>query len=71
MLPERRKFRRSAARSSHNMLTMMPDDDIADLELQFARQLYARCLELHGEDHEQTRLVLNYVLALEHRDSPD
>ena len=32
-----------------------------DLKLQFARQLYEGCLERHGEDHEQTRLILQYV----------
>ena len=32
-----------------------------DLKLEFARQLYEACRERHGEDHEQTRLFLNYM----------
>ena len=38
-----------------------------DLRLQFARQLYDMCLERHGEDHEETRLVLKYISGLERR----
>jgi hypothetical protein len=40
-----------------------------DVELQFARQLYERCLEVHGEGHEQTELVGRYIAALKDRDS--
>ena len=47
------------------MSTTMPDNQIAALELQFARQLYDRCLERHGENNEQTRIVLRYISALE------
>ena len=38
-----------------------------DMELQFARQLYDRCVELHGRDHLQTRLLLQYVATFEKR----
>ena len=58
-----------AARSSGAMSTMMPDHQIAALQLQFARQLYDRCLERHGRDHEQTRLVLDYISVLESRNA--
>jgi hypothetical protein len=47
----------------------VPDKQIAALQLQFARQLHDRCLERHGENHEQTRLVLDHIAALERRDS--
>ena len=48
----------------------MPDKKIAALKLQFAYQLYDRCLERHGKNHEQTRIVLHYISALENRESP-
>ena len=51
------------------MSTMMPDNQIATLKLEFARQLYDRSLERHGQDHEHTRLLLDYISALEHRHS--
>jgi hypothetical protein len=51
------------------MTTMTSNDQSAPLKLQFARQLYDRCLERHGEDHEQTRLVLSFIAALEDRDA--
>jgi hypothetical protein len=51
------------------MSTMMPDNQIAGLKLQFARQLYERSLERHGRDHEHTCLLLDYISALEKRDS--
>ena len=38
-----------------------------DAKLQFARQLYDMCLERHGEDHEETRLVLKHISRLESR----
>jgi hypothetical protein len=38
-----------------------------DVRLQFARQLYDMCLERHGEDHEETRLVLKHMSKLESR----
>jgi hypothetical protein len=47
----------------------VPDNRIAALQLQFARQLHDWCLERHGENHEQTRLVLDHIAALERRDS--
>jgi hypothetical protein len=51
------------------MSTMMPDNQIATLKLEFARQLYDRSLERHGQDHEHTRLLLDYISALESRTS--
>lgn len=54
---------------ARNASPPVPDNQIAALRLQFARQLYDRCLERHGENHEQTRLVLDYISALENRDS--
>jgi hypothetical protein len=36
-----------------------------DVRLQFARQLYEACLAQYGKDHEQTRLMLKYVIFLE------
>lgn len=47
----------------------MPDKQIAALKLQFARQLYDKCLEQHGKNHEQTRIVLHYISTLENRES--
>jgi hypothetical protein len=49
-------------------MSTMPYNQTAALRLQFARQLYDRCLERHGRDHEQTRLVLDYISVLENRD---
>jgi|HubBroStandDraft_5_1064220.scaffolds.fasta_scaffold662849_2 hypothetical protein len=46
---------------------LMPEDKTDSLDLQFARQLYERFLERYGEDHEQTRLVLGHISALENR----
>lgn len=45
----------------------MPEEIAAveDLKLQFARQLYERALERHGEDHEKTRLLSKYIAYLE------
>jgi hypothetical protein len=40
-------------------------EDKEDVRLQFARQLYERCLEQRGEDHEETRLVSRYISDLE------
>jgi hypothetical protein len=42
-----------------------PDDRAGTPELQFARQLYNSCRELFGDDHPQTRLLLDYLLGLE------
>jgi len=39
-----------------------------DLNLEFARQVYDRCVERYGEDHVQTRLSARYVSQLENRD---
>ncbi len=47
----------------------MPDKQTAALKLQFAYQLYDRCLERHGKNHEQTRIVMHYISALEKRES--
>ena len=33
--------------------------------IQFARQLYDLCREHHGEDHEQTRIALEYLSDLQ------
>jgi hypothetical protein len=35
--------------------------------LQFARQLYAECVAVHGLDHEYTRIVLDYIADIENR----
>jgi hypothetical protein len=51
--------------SARKALPDVLDNQIAALQLQFARQLYDRCLERHGEDHEQTRLVSDYISTLE------
>jgi hypothetical protein len=39
-----------------------------DPRLLFARQLYDRCLERLGPEHEETRLVARYMSDLECRD---
>ena len=39
----------------------------SDLRVEFARQLYDKCLERDGEDHEQTRIAREYVSDLESR----
>ena len=41
---------------------------VDDLNLQLARQLYDRCIELYGEDHEETRLLARYKSQMENRD---
>ena len=46
-------------------LPELPDTQVITLQLQLARQLYDKCLERHGENHEQTRLVSSYISALE------
>ena len=43
---------------------------VEDAALQFARQLYERCVELRGKDHEQAVLLFRYISALEDRDAP-
>jgi len=40
---------------------MKHESEAEDLRLLFARQLYARCLEQHGKDHPETRLVAKYI----------
>lgn len=35
--------------------------DEEELRLQFARQLYDECLKTHGEDHQETRLLQEYL----------
>ena len=47
-----------------------PSAEVDDLNLEFARQLYERCVERYGEDHEQTRLSARYISDLEARDCP-
>jgi hypothetical protein len=50
---------------------MMPANQIVLIDeyarLQFARQLYEKCLDRHGEQHEETRLVQQLVARLEAR----
>lgn len=36
-----------------------------DAKLQLARQIYERCREQYGEDHEQTRFMQQYVATIE------
>jgi hypothetical protein len=38
---------------------------VEDVRLQFARQLYARCLEQYGKHHPESRLVAKYIASLE------
>jgi hypothetical protein len=47
-----------------------PSAAVDDLNLQLARQLYDRCMELYGEDHEETRLLARYKSQMENRDLP-
>jgi hypothetical protein len=51
--------------SAQKPLSGVPDNPTPGLQLQFARQLYDRCRERHGEDHEQTRLIQDYLSALQ------
>jgi hypothetical protein len=51
--------------SAGKALSGVPEKQVTGLKLQFAHQLYDRCLERHGENHEQTRLVLDYISALQ------
>jgi hypothetical protein len=43
---------------------------VEDIRLQFARQLYARCLEQYGKSHPESRLVAKYIASLEGQGSP-
>jgi hypothetical protein len=43
---------------------------VDDPNLQLARQLYDRSMELYGEDHEQTRLLARYKSQMENRGVP-
>jgi hypothetical protein len=36
-----------------------------DLKLEFVRQIYKECREQHGDDDEQTLLILKYITILE------
>jgi hypothetical protein len=36
-----------------------------DLKLEFVRQIYKECREQHGDDDEQTGLILKYISILE------
>lgn len=45
----------------------IPKDLERELKIQFASQLYQRTLKQHGEDHEQTRLLREYLAAFERR----
>jgi hypothetical protein len=38
--------------------------------LQLFRQLYDRCREQHGEDYEQTRMLLELISQVEEQPSP-
>jgi hypothetical protein len=55
--------RSEALTHDYNMETLGAVID--DVNLQFARQLYEGCLERYGEDHQQTRLMLQYVASFE------
>lgn len=48
-------------------LCSMPEQiaEVEDVKLQFARQLYDECLERHGEDHQETRLLWEYIFNFE------
>lgn len=41
-----------------------------DLKLEFVRQIYKQCREQHGDDGEQTRLILRYISILERQPQP-
>ncbi len=43
-------------------------DTSEDPRLQFARLIHGRCLERLGPEHEETRLVAQYMSDLERRD---
>jgi hypothetical protein len=45
----------------------MPDRiaGVEDVKLEFARQLYYDCLERHGADHQETRLLSEYLSGFE------
>jgi len=47
-----------------------PVAEVEDAKLQFARQIYERCREHHGEDHEQTRLTRDYLASFEKTSPP-
>ena len=51
------------------LISTMPDKQLVALKIQFARQLYTECLQRHGKDHEQARIMLHYISTLEHRAS--
>jgi hypothetical protein len=40
---------------------------VEDANLRLARQIYERCREQYGEDHEQTRFMQDYVATFEKR----
>ena len=42
-----------------------PIVEAEDAKLQFARQIYERCQEQFGKDHEQTQLMRDYLASLE------
>jgi hypothetical protein len=41
-----------------------------DANLKLARILYERCRERYGDDHEQTRLMFQYLTSFEQPGSP-
>jgi len=45
----------------------MPEEiaGLEDVKLQFARQLYDDCLERHGEDHQETLLLFDYLSSFD------
>jgi hypothetical protein len=46
---------------STHQIAMLEQDQI----LEFARQLYERCVEQYGENHQQTRMMVEYISGLE------
>jgi len=41
---------------------------VENAKLRFARQLFETTVERHGADHEQARLLREYISELEHED---
>jgi hypothetical protein len=57
--------RSSGIHAPYSMLRLIATSE--EPRLQFARQLYDRCLERFGLEHEGTRLVAQYMSDLEYR----
>jgi hypothetical protein len=75
-VPKRPAFFRSASGRSTLFMKRSPGVEapysmpeqiagLEDVKLQFARQLYDDCLERHGEDHQETRLLFEYIANFE------